>query len=126
MKQLDEAEKFLRLAAQDEKVLKLLKDTDASDAAWGFHAQQAAEKTLKSVLVLLGVSFPKTHDLALLYQLVMQQPVPPIPATLDELDQLDPFAVEFRYDESIEVSLDRAQVLDLIIKLKHWASSQLK
>ena len=28
-----------------------------------FHAQQAAEKALKAVLVLRSVPFPKTHDL---------------------------------------------------------------
>ncbi|TAK33547.1 MAG: HEPN domain-containing protein [Chloroflexota bacterium] len=37
-----------------------------------FHAQQAAEKSLKAVLVGEGVPFPFTHDLAILVTLVKQ------------------------------------------------------
>jgi HEPN domain-containing protein len=35
-----------------------------------FHSQQAIEKYLKSYLVENNVSFPKTHDLPTLYELV--------------------------------------------------------
>ena len=34
-----------------------------------FHAQQAAEKYLKALLVRAGHAFPKTHDLRALHQL---------------------------------------------------------
>lgn len=34
-----------------------------------FHCQQCAEKYLKSILVLRGVPFPKTHDLRVLHEL---------------------------------------------------------
>jgi HEPN domain-containing protein len=36
----------------------------------GFHAQQAAEKFIKAVLVRHQIEFPKTHNIALLRQLV--------------------------------------------------------
>ncbi len=36
-----------------------------------FHAQQCAEKCLKGALVHLKIPFPKTHDLSLLYDLLM-------------------------------------------------------
>ena len=35
-----------------------------------FHAQQAVEKSIKAVLVLSGVAFPKTHSLELLVDLL--------------------------------------------------------
>ena len=36
----------------------------------GFHAQQSAEKFIKAFLVSRQTEFPKTHDIALLRQLV--------------------------------------------------------
>lgn len=36
----------------------------------GFHAQQSAEKFIKALLVSRQIEFPKTHDIALLRQLV--------------------------------------------------------
>ena len=44
----------------------LAEDREMADDVVGFHAQQAVEKALKAVLVLEGVSFPRTHDLELL------------------------------------------------------------
>ena len=39
-------------------------DTEAfPDEIFGFHAQQAVEKALKSWLASLGVLFPKTHGI---------------------------------------------------------------
>jgi HEPN domain-containing protein len=61
-----------------------------------FHCQQAVEKYLKALLQELGVSFPKTHDLELLLDLLL-----PYASTLNalrrRLDALTNFAVEYRY-----------------------------
>jgi HEPN domain-containing protein len=35
-----------------------------------FHCQQCAEKYLKALLILLGVAFPKTHDIRLLLDMI--------------------------------------------------------
>ena len=60
-----------------------------------FHAQQAAEKALKAVLVAHGVRFPKTHDLAFLMQsLPSKVSVPPLLINLPALNQ---YAVQQRY-----------------------------
>jgi len=65
-----------------------------------FHAQQAAEKAVKAVLVHLGVDFPKSHRLDLLAGL--------LPASndvgfdIDALTDLAPWAVAGRYPEDIE------------------------
>ena len=60
-----------------------------------FHAQQAAEKALKAVLVANGVRFPKTHDLAFLMEsLPTTVSVPP---PLINLPALNQYAVQQRY-----------------------------
>jgi hypothetical protein len=35
-----------------------------------FHAQQAAEKSIKAVLIDRGVSFPRTHNIRTLLELI--------------------------------------------------------
>ena len=61
-----------------------------------FHCQQAIEKYLKALLQELSISFPKTHDLEDLLDLLG-----PHASTLNRLrrrlDALTVFAVEYRY-----------------------------
>ena len=60
-----------------------------------FHAQQAVEKSLKAVLVLRGVEFPKSHSLSRLIDL--------LPANIErdeslvESAKLTAYATTFRY-----------------------------
>lgn len=55
---------YLRKAAEDEVLIdEVIASPRVSDAAIGFHCQQAAEKLLKALLTHLGVRFRKTHDL---------------------------------------------------------------
>jgi HEPN domain-containing protein len=61
-----------------------------------FHAQQAAEKYLKSLLAFQGEPFPRTHNLEELQHLGEALPAWPL-AGLD-LTQLSSYAVEVRYD----------------------------
>ena len=62
----------------------------------GFHAQQAAEKALKALLVRHGTRFDKTHDLGQLLQQV--EPVAPgTAASLAEAEELTAHAVGARY-----------------------------
>lgn len=64
--------------------------------AASFHAQQAAEKALKGLLVRHQVSFRKTHDLGELLQLA--EPVAPgIFRALADAEGLTPHAVDSRY-----------------------------
>ena len=49
----------------------LLMAGDAYAAPAAFHAQQAAEKYVKALLVNLGTEFPKTHSLAALLDLLI-------------------------------------------------------
>lgn len=80
----------------------------------GFHAQQAAEKFIKALLVRYQIEFPKTHSIAVLRQLVAQ-----MDHTLAEYlaiaDALTPYGVEFRYPgDFAPLSYDQgAQALQL-------------
>lgn len=61
-----------------------------------FHAQQAAEKYLKALLVQHQIPFPKTHDVGRLLDLLATTD-PLAVASLREVDALTPFGVETRY-----------------------------
>ncbi len=61
--------KLLALARRDLRAAEILRDEPAvGDGIVGFHTQQAAEKALKAWLTILGIDFPRTHDLSLLIQ----------------------------------------------------------
>ncbi len=62
----------------------------------GFHAQQAAEKFVKAFLVRHQIEFPKSHDMALLRQLVARID-PRLAEKLAIADSLTPYGVEFHY-----------------------------
>ncbi len=61
-----------------------------------FHAQQCAEKYLKALLVRDRVSFPYTHDLLRLLDLLLQSH-PDLARLRPALVQLKPLAAEVRY-----------------------------
>lgn len=65
----------------------------------GFHAQQAAEKYLKALLVSFGDTPPKTHDLAELVGLCEQHD-PSLGELTEECAFLSPQAVSSRYPDS--------------------------
>jgi HEPN domain-containing protein len=64
--------------------------------AAAYHAQQAAEKSIKASLVWLQVEFPKTHDLDRLVALV-QGSDPGLGDRLHEARLLTPYGVDARY-----------------------------
>jgi HEPN domain-containing protein len=75
----------------------LLRGEDLGDYdSVGFHAQQAAEKFMKAVLVRHQVEFPKTHDIALIRRLIAQVNQS-LSARLAPGDVLTSYAVDFRY-----------------------------
>ena len=68
-----------------------------SDEVFGFHAQQAVEKSLKTWIAALGIEYPHTHDLSLLLQILQQQGIS-INEWIDLLE-LGSFSVQLRYEE---------------------------
>jgi HEPN domain-containing protein len=89
----------------------------------GFHAQQAAEKFIKALLVRYQVEFPKTHSIAVLRQLIAQVDQG-LATHLAIADALTPYGVEFRYpgdfaplsyDQGVQALQLAAQTRDLIL-----------
>ena len=100
---LDKARKDLAAAEV------LLKEGIGDYENVGFHAQQAAEKFIKAFLVHYQVEFPKSHNVALLRQLVARVD-PRLADTLAAADALTPYGVEFRYPGDLpSVSRDEGE-----------------
>lgn len=87
---------WLAKAHDDLRVAELVEPHGLVDAV-GFHAQQAAEKYLKALLVARNQNVPRTHDLERLVDECRQCGIP-LPAEIDEAAMfLTPFAVLSRY-----------------------------
>jgi len=65
-----------------------------------FHAQQAAEKALKAVLIAKGVAPPKTHNIRTLLDLLPQDIIPP--TEVEDAASLTDYAVISRYPGDFE------------------------
>ena len=119
---------WLRYAESDLRLARLGRaDPQVLPNQVGFHAQQAAEKALKGVLVGRGVEFPKTHHLDELIELV--QDVGLVwPFAMDRVEALTPYAVQTRYpgalSEITSVQMDDAiQIADEVLT---WARQEAR
>lgn len=126
---IDFARALLGKARDDAYVLKTLAmDVAAPDWILGFHAQQAIEKALKAVLARHGVEYPRTHNLAMLLELLRRQELD-MPPDSDELGRLTPFGVALRYDEvpdESEPALDREWTLQAVSRTISWAVAMVQ
>ncbi len=104
---------------------KLASDVDMADTIVGFHAQQAVEKALKAVLAASGDDFPWTHDLRHLIERLNDLEIQ-LPLSLQDVGVLGPWAVEFRYGETIDDPLDRAQAITLANDAVAWAEAHVE
>ena len=128
MKNRKFAEKFLYKAGQDMTVLeKWRQDPDIAEEILGFHAQQTAEKMLKAVLAYQGIEFPFTHRLTDLIDLGKEQGIT-LPAKLEDIRFLTPFAVEFRYDlyREDEDPVDFDEIFTLLTELRKWVNTIIR
>jgi len=93
----DLARQWLTKADQDLAVAAHLLSEEAPFlTAAAFHAQQAAEKYLKALLVRHQVEFPKTHDLGELLDLLATADAA-LAQQLRAAEGLNPYAVDTRY-----------------------------
>jgi len=81
------------LAQQDEEALSF----PLSDPIYGFHAQQSCEKLFKALISSHNRVYPLTHNLEKLGDLLTEckEALPQVPY---DLLNLEPFAVEHRYE----------------------------
>ena len=90
-----EALRWLEFARRDLRIVAALHADPTLFTAACVHAQQAAEKSLKAVLVLHDLPVPFTHDLAYLRRLIGDH-LPPGPSQ-DDLDRLNRWGAAARY-----------------------------
>jgi HEPN domain-containing protein len=100
-------------------------DASAPDWVIGFHAQQAVEKSIKSVLTRHEIEFPRTHNLSMLIELLRLHAIP-LPPDADDLARLTPFSVALRYDDTAgeeELPIQREWAVDVVSRTIAWAAS---
>ena len=92
-----------------------------------FHAQQAAEKALKAMLLARGVIFPFTHDIEELLEIARGSDIA-TPDGIAAAAALTPFAVETRYpgwsEEVTKEEMERA--VRLAEAVVAWCRERIK
>ena len=120
MSDIKQARVLLEAAERDYSAIRGMEDaTIFADEIFGFHVQQALEKSLKALLALLGKTYPATHDLARLINMLKEHDAEA--ARFDGLVEYTSYAVQFRYgaSEPSKTPLDRAaatQHVEVLIK----------
>lgn len=91
-----------------------------------FHAQQAAEKAIKAVLLGLDVSFPFIHDLGRLLEIADAANLP-VPTALADADLLTDYATLARYPSAAEIDVDDyVQAIAMARAVVSWAEGLLE
>jgi hypothetical protein len=106
------------MAGKDLAALRGMLDvTLFADEIFGFHAQQAVEKSLKVWITLAGGIFGFTHDLEMLLMQLKQLGVNA--DRFSDLIELSAFAVQFRYAELDldDAPLDRPDIIHKVSDL---------
>lgn len=85
-----------------------------------FLAQQVLEKLFKCALALHGASFPRTHDLITLADLLDDAGIA-VPVSAAELDKLMPCAVLARYEGLAPGDLQRDDLIAILVSAHRWA-----
>jgi HEPN domain-containing protein len=120
---------LLDKAKGDHYVLaRLLPEEEAPAWTLGFHAQQAVEKSLKTVLCTKAVEYPHTHNLAMLLELLRRNRLP-LPPDAEDLPRLTTFGAAFRYEDELEGEsapvLDREWAAGCVARTIRWAETTL-
>ena len=112
----DTPHELLKIAERDYQAALILgRAEDPQMDAAGFHLQQAVEKSLKAWLALKRIDYPRTHDLNPLLGLLEDQDekIEPFWSLLE----LNPFAVQFRYELAGEAFPNFEQLAQLTKQL---------
>lgn len=127
MTRSDQARLLQRKAAQDLAVLdRRLDDPAIDDETLGYHAQQAAEKLIKSLLALHGHDYPRSHNIGLLLDLLSSHGMP-LPERFEAVQTLTPFGTVFRYDDlPLEDNPDRHSWPPLLHSLESYVATAIE
>lgn len=124
MSDLKSARMLYRAAERDVLTLRSMTG-DAPVESFGFHVQQAAEKAFKAWIALLGETYPLTHSIETLLDLLGDRGVAVEP--FGSLVDYTPYAVEFRYAgvDSDSEPVDREGALALVEALMERVGRRL-
>ena len=91
-----------------------------------FEAQQAAEKSIKAVMVMRNIAFPHVHDLARLVSLI-EEAGEAVPEVLLEAERLTIYAVITRYPGAVrpvteQEYMDAVEITESVVR---WAEKIL-
>jgi len=118
MNAINQAKLMVVMASKDIKAMKSLLSPDAADdEIFGFHAQQAVEKSLKAWIVAAGGSYGFVHDIHVLL-LNLRELGCDISQFMSFLS-LNVYAVRLRY-EPLDMptnTLNRPELLDKVVCL---------
>lgn len=120
------AEDWLRHARSALELAKIEKPQGVLLENLCFHAQQAAEKALKAILVAKGIPFRKTHNIRILLDLLPHDVLPP--PDVEDAAGLTDYAVISRHPgdlESVEEEeyMEALRLADIVI---HWAETVIR
>jgi len=125
----EKIEKWILKAENDLKIAKdeILTENPATDAIC-FHAQQCVEKYLKAYLSFIDKPFGKTHDIALLIELCIEDNKE-FNSLYDMMaNKLTRYAVEIRYpDDFYFPSIEEAkEAIEICEKVKQFVINKFK
>lgn len=102
---------WLRYARSDLELARVVRPDEVLFEGLCFHAQQAAEKALKAVLIAKGVPPPKTHNIRTLLDLLPQEVI--APQEIEDAVSLTDYAVTSRYPGDFE-SVDEEEYKETV------------
>jgi len=126
MNHIEQARQLQLMAAKDIKAMDLMmKPEDIDDEIFGFHAQQAVEKSLKAWITAIGGTYGFIHDLRVLF-LTLRELGCDI-KKFRHLTMLNPFAAQLRYEplETVDEPLDRPTVRRQVQELHDHVKSAI-
>ena len=91
-----------------------------------FHAQQAAEKAIKAVMIKRGIEFPYTHDLARLLTL-LDESGESIPHAVRYAEELTHYAASTRYPtfDGTVSEKDYQEAVEAAEAVVQWAEERI-
>lgn len=120
----DDPREWLRSARSDLSLAEA-KVPGADLEAFCFHAQQAAEKAIKGVLLSREIHFPYVHDLGALLDLASRNGVA-VPEEIAAADRLTDYAVLTRYPLPDPVTEgEHREALLLARRVLEWAELEI-
>ena len=114
-------EDWMRHAHSDLQLAKISRPPGVMLESLCFHAQQAAEKALKAVLVSLRIPFSKTHSIRMLMDLLPETLI--LPSEVEEASRLTDYAVISRYPGDTEPveEVEYQEAVELADMVVSWA-----